>query len=112
MKHIFKENWEKVDEVCPSCGQVTKRQRGITRQNIKRLFSLKVTYTEFLITFMLIMILILAYAYLNETKTSRAWLNSMTGNDIDICNANCLYKCRLFYPNNSSSNLLMPDVNK
>lgn len=93
----IKDNWEKVDEVCLSCGQVTKQAKGITRQNIKRLFSIKFNYTEFLITFMLIMILVLAWAYWNETKESRDWINSMYGTDKDTCLMNCNYKCSAKY---------------
>lgn len=41
-KHIpFKEQWEQVDEICPTCNKVSKEAKGITRQNIKRLFSFK-----------------------------------------------------------------------
>jgi len=37
--NVMKDNWLKVDELCPQCGQVTKRATGITKQSIKRLFS-------------------------------------------------------------------------
>lgn len=93
----IKENWEKVDEVCSSCGQVTKQAKGITRQNIKKLFSIKFTYTEFLITFMLIMILVLAYAYMNETKQSRDWIESMYSGSIEMCELNCNSKCAAYF---------------
>lgn len=102
-----KENWEKVDEVCVTCGQVTKQQRGITRQNIKRLFSFKPTFTELLITLMLIMVLILAWSYFEETKTSRDWINSMFSGSEDNCKMNCNSKC-IAYANQQVSN---PDVN-
>ena len=39
-KHLsFKEMWESVDEVCPTCGKVSKPAEGLTRQNIKKLVS-------------------------------------------------------------------------
>jgi len=38
-KQNIKDNWLKEDELCPQCGQVTKKQRGITKQSMKRLFS-------------------------------------------------------------------------
>jgi len=92
----IKENWEKVDEVCPHCNQVTKQVKGITRQNIKRLFSIKFSYTEFLITFMLLMILVLAYSYYHETKESRDWINSMYSGNQEMCNLNCNVKCNQY----------------
>lgn len=108
----IKENWEKVDEVCPSCGQVTKRVRGITRQNIKRLFSINFNFTEALITFMLVMILFLAYAYAHETKTSRDWLTSMQGSNEEVCLTNCGMKCHNIYTVlEHKANLSMSEVN-
>jgi len=89
----FKETWEKTDEVCSNCNQVTKRVRGITRQNIKRLFSIKFELTEMLITLMLIMLLLLAFAYMNETKTSRDWIESMTSGGINQCLMVCNNQC-------------------
>lgn len=70
----IKENWEKVDEVCASCGQVTKRQRGITKQNMKRLFSFKFNSNEVVITIILLMVLLIAYAYKIETQQCRDWI--------------------------------------
>lgn len=93
----IKENWEKVDEVCPTCNQVTKQAKGITRQNIKRLFSFKMSYTEFLITFMLIMLLVLAYAYNSETKESREWIKEMQSGSLEMCKSSCGLKCDNIY---------------
>lgn len=111
----IKENWEKVDECCPQCGQVTKQAKGITRQNIKRLFSIKFNYTEFLITFMLIMILVLAWAYMKETKESRDWINSMYSGDKDACILTCNMKCEAKYEADKFRNDSFPEnwwVNK
>lgn len=101
----IKENWEKKDEVCPHCNQVTKLQRGITRQNVKRLFSIKFSFTEFLITFMLIMLIVLTVSYKNETKESREWISKMYSTDKEACEISCLSQCQMYYsPENNFSN--------
>lgn len=100
----IKENWEKVDEVCSQCGQITLRQRGITRQNIKRLFSFKMNYTEFLITFMLILILVMAYAYMSETKLSKEWIKQMYAGNKSNCLLVCDNKCTLLEKQEQENN--------
>jgi len=51
----FKENWEKVDELCPSCGNVTKKAEGLTRQNVKKLFSFQTDVQSLTILFLFLM---------------------------------------------------------
>ena len=34
----LKQKWNEVDETCPTCNQVTKVNRGVTKQNIKKMF--------------------------------------------------------------------------
>jgi len=70
----IKDNWEKVDEVCPTCNQVTKKARGITRQNMKRMFSIKFDTNEIVTTIIILMVLLLAYAYKIETQQCRDWI--------------------------------------
>lgn len=93
----FQENWNKVDEVCPHCNQITKRQKGMTKQNLKRLITPQFNMNEILITFMLIMVIVLAYVYLNETKQSRDWIIDMTGEDKQQCFSNCNLRCENFF---------------
>jgi hypothetical protein len=81
----LKEKWLMTDKTCPSCGQVTERVKGITKQNVKRLFTIKFTLNEIIITFMIIMIIIVAFAYLKETKICREWINGMFDNGYDEC---------------------------
>lgn len=95
-KNVFKENWLKVDETCPACHQITKRQKGITKQNLKRLITPQFNMTEILITFMIIMVLALAFVYNYETKECRDWLKEMTSGD---CVGVCDYKCRMLEAN-------------
>jgi len=64
-RKTFKENWNKVDEKCPYCNQVTKKVIGINKQNLKKLFS-KPTLQEMTILFMLIACLILAWSYYKD----------------------------------------------
>jgi hypothetical protein len=95
----FKENWEKIDEVCPTCSQVTKRQRGITRQNIKRLLIPRWDMNEVLITLMIVMMLFLAYAYVNETKQCKEWVKPMFEGTKETCLMVCSSRCELAFQN-------------
>jgi hypothetical protein len=90
---VIKDNWLKVDECCPNCGQVTKRQKGITKQNIKRLVKPKLDMTEFIITFMLIMVIFLAFMYKAEVGQCHDWLNPMFENHGENCNFICSSRC-------------------
>lgn len=85
----IKENWEKVDEVCPNCGQVTKPQRGITKQNMKRLFSFKMSSNEIVTTILLVLVVLLAFAYRAETKQCREWLKPMFESGGKSCDTIC-----------------------
>ena len=89
----FKENWEKTDEVCPNFNQVTKRYRGLSRQNLIRLITPKFDINELVITFMIIMMIILAYAYKNETQICRDWVKPMFESDKEHCISVCDSKC-------------------
>lgn len=70
----IKENWEKTDEVCPACGAVTKKAAGITKQNMKKMFSfnLKRDWVE---TVIIIGICFLALAYQHDTAAYREFMN-------------------------------------
>lgn len=105
MSNTFKENWLKTDEVCPSCGKVTKRFRGITKQNLKRLITPQWNINELLITFMIIMVLVLAFAYKNETKQCSEWISSMYEGDVDSCKFNCNYNCDMINNRVEAQNL-------
>ena len=94
-KISFKENWLKVDEVCVCCNQIIKKQRGITRQNLKRLIRPKFTLDEIIITFMLIMVIALAFVYQSETKQCRDWITPMFKGDLDNCKAVCNMRCEM-----------------
>jgi len=111
MTENFKSQWERVDEVCPCCGQVTKRVRGITRQNIKRLFTPQFNLTELIITFMIIMMIVLSYAYLKETKECRDWITPLFKEDKDNCYQVCSFRCEMAYTNEPLNELNVSIVN-
>ncbi len=58
----FKTKWGEVDVICPKCNQVTKRNRGLTRQNVKNLFK-KPTMQDLMILAMVMLALFGAWAY-------------------------------------------------
>ena len=93
----FKEKWNQVDEVCPHCKQITKRNRGITRQNIKRLLIPKFNMNELLITIILLMVIMLGLLYSTETKACRDWIAPMINGTKDSCKDICDYKCEMFH---------------
>ena len=94
---INTEQWNKTDELCPNCGKVVKKARGITKQNLKRLFTPKMDMNEFLITFMLIMVIVLAFVYNSETKRCREWIDKMYGGSKEDCLNNCTLNCDKIY---------------
>jgi 4-hydroxy-3-methylbut-2-enyl diphosphate reductase IspH len=70
-------NWNAVDETCPTCQQVTKRVRGITKQNLKRLIKPKWDSTEIVFTIILLMLFLISFLYKSETQQCRDWLEPM-----------------------------------
>jgi len=63
----FKQNWSEVDEVCSACGQVTKVNRGFTKQNIKKLFR-KPSSQDCIIFIVLALLIFGAWAYQSEVE--------------------------------------------
>jgi hypothetical protein len=88
----IKENWEKKDEVCPYCGQITQQAKGITKQNLRKLLVPKWNMNELLITLLLLALILLAVAYRTETAACREWITPMLeGREecLFICNSRC-----------------------
>lgn len=81
--------WGKTDEtkVCPTCGNVkiVKKERGITRQNIKRLFHPRWTMDDIIIIFLLVMILTMAFLYKIETQQARDLVKDFNANPEKYC---------------------------
>ena len=92
-KEKFQENWEKRDEECLACGAITKRQKGITKQNVQRLFKMRWDFNEIMFWVFLILVIFLALSYQKETQQCREWLTPMFNSDIDTCRMICNNKC-------------------
>lgn len=58
----FKSKWNSQDEVCPHCGQITKINRGLTKQNLLKLFK-KPSIQDVIIFVMIVLILFGAWSY-------------------------------------------------
>jgi hypothetical protein len=68
-KPSIKDNWLKEDILCEKCGQVVYRQKGITKQSMKRLFSFDYKNTqEWVWTIVIIGICFLAWSYMQDKK--------------------------------------------
>ena len=107
----FKEKWEEEDILCPHCKQVTSQAKGITRQNIKRLLIPKFNMNELVFTIIILLMIILAVSYRNETAQSREWIKSMTGYDKTQCESICVGRCQLYWdPDNMPANTNLSNI--
>jgi hypothetical protein len=86
-KNIFKENWLKIDKTCSQCGQVTEKQKGLTKQNVKKLFTIKFDMNEIIMTLIIILVLISAYAYKVDTQICRDYVKEAEAQFIPTTNA-------------------------
>ena len=59
--------WNQKDEVCPTCGRVTKEARGLTKQNLLKLFR-RPTIQDWVILAMMVLIILAAFSYQSEIK--------------------------------------------
>ena len=92
----FKDKWNAVDEKCPSCHQVTKRVRGISKQNLKRLVRVKGDVNEIVLTIILIMLFLISFLYKSETQQCRDWLKPMySSQDKEQCRLVCDARCEM-----------------
>lgn len=90
----IKENWLKEDIRCKCCGSIIQRQKGITKQNLKRLITPRFDFNEIMITLIIVMVLIMAFAYMRETQQCRDWIGQFSG-DKETCKLTCNSKCEL-----------------
>jgi len=63
----FRSNWNKKDEVCPTCSSVTKEAKGLTKQNLKKMFR-KPTPQDYIILIIIGLTILGAYTYSIEVK--------------------------------------------
>jgi len=73
----FKEEWLKEDEKCQYCGNVTKRAKGINKQNIKRLFSPKINEREVMTLIMIFLTLLMFWAAKHDLEVCKDTANNM-----------------------------------
>ena len=73
----FKEKWEEVDEYCPHCNSITKRSTGLTKQNLKRLVMGKPSFIDWIIFFIIIMTLFMAWAYNHDMEACQEVVNNI-----------------------------------
>ena len=65
-----------VERKCPTCNQVTITEVGLHGDNFKKLFQWP-TFKDWIILFMLLMAMLLSYAYNAETKTCRDTMQNL-----------------------------------
>jgi hypothetical protein len=73
--------WQQVDEKCNLCGNITKRARGFSKQNLKRLFFS--TSLEQIIIFFLLLFSLFAVYHITELGKE---INSIYENPKEFCN--------------------------
>ena len=79
MVNKIKENWDTIDKICPSCGQVTKKAIGFNKQNLKKLCRSKPSLQDIIIFIMLIGILALALSYNYEIAQYKKMFSNPEG---------------------------------
>lgn len=81
-KPNIKDNWLKVDKTCPTCGQVTEKAKGITKQSMKRLFSFNWKSPQEWVWIAIVLgLCFVAWAY----KHDMAAYNDFKANQIGYC---------------------------
>lgn len=98
----FKENWERKDERCPQCNQITKIQRGITKEHLVKFIKPKWDSKETIILLLFVVIVIMSLFYKVETQTSREWVQQMSSSDLENCKSNCNVVCDKIYPSDTN----------
>lgn len=74
-RKTFKTKWNETDEVCPNCNQVTKINRGLTKQNMKKMFK-KPTMQDWIIFIILFLALLGTWVYMSQLNTYKElWEN-------------------------------------
>lgn len=63
--------WDAEDQRCPHCNQVTKLAKGMNKQNLKKLIFSKPTMQDWILLFVIVMVLLIAWRYNAETEQCR-----------------------------------------
>ena len=72
----FKEQWVQRDELCDHCGAITKPAKGMNKQNMKRLFLSKPSAQDWIMLFIWVSALIIAFSYNTEVAECRDVVNN------------------------------------
>ena len=85
-KEKFLSQWNKEDELCPQCSNILKPAKGLNRQNIKRLFSLKGN-PKMILVYLLMALFI--FSYIRDTSVARNFVSQMDNETFmaNICSA-------------------------
>ena len=94
MSSKFKEQWLAEDKRCEHCNQVIEVARGLNKQNLKRLIFAKPTIQDWMMFFIIIMVLLMAWRYNVETAVCHETLTHID----EICTE---YKTTYIMPNQS-----------
>ena len=81
----FFKDWNKIDELCPLCGGVTHAQKGITRQNMKKMLRWSWNTNDLILLFVIIMLVFVSWRYTVETKACRDYVQDLQTNPYDTC---------------------------
>ena len=76
-KPSIENNWDKLDDLCPACGALVKKQPGFTKQHLKQLlsFNLKKDWVE---TILIIGIIVLALLYRSDMAAYNDFMDHKT----------------------------------
>jgi len=91
-KEKFRRKWNETDKYC-ECREchnthLLKPAIGLNRQNVKRLFSIQMKASDFLTLFIIIMVLIGAWAYSRDTALCRQMIKNGGYTDGQILSIN------------------------
>lgn len=74
----FKEQWVQRDETCEHCGAVTKQAKGINKQNLKRLCLTKPTAQDWIMLFIWVSAIIIAFSYNTEIAQCKSVITNFS----------------------------------
>ncbi|KKN14392.1 hypothetical protein LCGC14_0996420 [marine sediment metagenome] len=69
-RKTLKEKWNETDELCFHCGNVTKEIKGLTKQNVKKLFR-KPNSTDVALLLIIILTITGSFLYVSEVQSLR-----------------------------------------
>jgi len=77
VKEKFLKKWNSTHETCPICHHITKFNRGITKQNIKKLVWGPPDTNDWLTLVMIIGVIMIAFLYKSETAECKSVVTNL-----------------------------------